>query len=65
MVYKAPNVKSTNVKHKRVLWLIFITVTHNFGIQNYYISIKFESFSFKNGHRNAEKAQMIVMRYIY
>ena len=29
MVYKAPDVKSTNLKYERVLWWIFVMIIHD------------------------------------
>ena len=29
MVYKAPDVKSTNVKYERILWRIFVMIIHD------------------------------------
>ena len=46
MVYKAPDVNSTNVKYKRVLWRIFVMIIHdNFCTQTGNLISSFHSWA--------------------
>ena len=54
MVYKVPDVKSTNGKYKRVLWRIFVMIIHdNFWTQKWNLVSSFPSLGFVSSNPDA------------
>ena len=54
MAYKAPDVKSTSVKYKRVLWRIFVMIIHdNFWTQTWNLVSSFPSLRFVSSNPDA------------
>ena len=65
MVYKAPDVKSTNVTYKRVLWRIFAMIIHdNFWTQTRNLVSSFPSLGFESSNPDAPNGTLHIRLYV-
>ena len=65
MVYKAPDVKSTNVTYKRVLWRIFAMIIHdNFWTQTWNLVSSFASLGFESSNPDAPNGTLHIGLYV-
>ena len=65
MVYKAPDVKSTNVKYKRVLWRIFVMIIHdNFWSQTWNLVSSFPLLGFVSSDPDAPNGSLHIRLYV-
>ena len=65
MVYKAPDVKSRNVKYKRVLSRIFVMVIHdNFWTQMWNFVSSFPSLGFVSSNPDAPNGTLHIRLYV-
>ena len=65
MAYKAPDVKSTNVKYKRVLWRIFVMIIHdNFSTQTLNLVSSFPSLGFVSSNPDAPNGTLHIRLYV-
>ena len=64
-VYKAPGVKSTKVKYKRVLWWIFVMIIHdNFWTQPWNLVSSFPLLGFVSSNPDAPNGTLHIRRYV-
>ena len=65
MVYKAPDVKSTNVKYRRVLWRIFVMIIHDyFWTQTWNLVSSFPLLGFVISNPDAPNGTLHIRRYV-
>ena len=65
MVYKAPGVKSTTVKYKRVLWRIFVMINHdNFLSQTWNSVSSFPLLGFVSSDPDAPIGSLDIRLYV-
>ena len=65
MVYKAPDVKSTNLKYERVLWWIFVIIIHdNFWTQTWNLVSSFPLLGFVSSNPDAPNGTLHIRLYV-
>ena len=65
MVYKPPNVKSTNLKYERVLWWIFVMIIHdNFWTQTWNLVSSFPLLGFVSSNPDAPNGTLHIRLYV-
>ena len=65
MVYKAPDVKSTNAKYERVLWRIFVMIIHdNFWTQTWNLVSSFPLLGFVSSNPDAPNGTLHIRLYV-
>ena len=65
MVYKAPDVKSTNVKYERVLWRIFVMIIQdNFWTQTWNLVSSFPLLGLVSSNPDAPNGTLHIRRYV-